>query len=1484
MAVSTIKTTQMTWGFLNSRLNREPIDSSSLNNSYTDLLWELNQTSSTYTIGEHNTGGSSNYYVGLITAVPYVNKGNGKNEDPNLKGPWYVTYCGLDPNEGTGKYAFTGHIDDVTTAQNTYYADRIVLRRELDYALDKSTVSPLLLGTYYTGVGMWYDSYTKAKEYLESGKELPEGTYFPTTSYAEIFNDYTNNVAKGTFSHAEGKNNTSNGEASHTEGIHNTASDPGTHAEGVNTSATMTAAHAEGYKTGGYGMYSHAEGNSSKSWAEASHSEGKETAVTALAAHAEGIRTVSAGIGSHVEGVDGVTYGNYSHVEGIKGKITSYGPGGHVEGAFCIVVAYAGHAEGCFTYVNGTYSHAEGYYTYATAEGAHSEGYNSYANDIYSHAEGYKSKAKGKGAHAEGGAANANEEYSHAEGNGTNANGQASHAEGFFTTAGSKGSHTEGTQTTVTGDNGHAEGNNSKVIGANGHAEGNYTIAGGNAHSEGNGTHAYGHASHAEGQGSTTTENATQAHAEGQDTLAHGHASHAEGQNTYVTGIWAHAEGYYNQSYANSSHVEGSYNYIGLSAIGTHVECVYNQAYAPYSHIIGTLNTIADSGAYSNVEGTYNQSYATYVHIEGSYNVIYEAGTYSHVEGAHNYSGAPISHIEGNLNASYITDDATSAPHIEGFGNTTYGSFSHVIGQGNIDYGKEHNSIEGISNISYGGANHIEGKFNKAMPTYDENDNTKIIAEPTYNHISGTNNLAYGSFNTIVGKYNVSYTECASLEGSYNIVSSACINEELIELTDFGDCHAEGVMTYASGEACHAEGEVTYASGEASHAEGLQTYALGVAAHAEGWRTTALGEAAHAEGYGTYGKGDYSHAEGWRTTAANMSSHAEGDYTIASGSTSHAEGQETFAIGFGSHTEGFHTFATGTGSHAEGYCVYTYNYWEHSNGMYNLSVKDSSHNQGGTLFTVGTGKSDDDRHNALAIYKDGTFNIDSKTNVTIKSAGYCLTYLGTDCITYVGKDCNLIVKDKLRISGYPVNIGTEDLPTYFVEDISTYIESSHSYIGSSSDTDIQGIYSVGLGKGIKTSYDSDIAVAQYNEDVPAYFVVGIGTDDTHRKNAFWISQSTESGYNGIAYFTDNIYVYGNAYDPGIYPDKKDEKSWDTLVTYNMYKTSYNKLYNTIDSKVGGFVEGTYFTQSIDEFTSTPTTSTLHYTTETFDNAANEWTTTAYERIIPQATAGALENDNVGTAGMMSARDKARLDSIWEGDKPICNIGISSGTWTVYCYDKTTVYSTTTSTGNLQVEYGFFVKWSGTWKWSCNATSQKPAERCAGSWGTTLQQKDVDSASYTSPLYTNTGSVCSQTIYAAKRGLMVSNGKIVPATGEDSASCSVSWSTYRMLFYGQIEQSIADDMDIAKISALKSAKITGRNWTVQYTADSSTCFVMAYPAAFGDISAIKKNGVEIVTTSFLRKGTVEYTNASGYKQNYIIYRSGTGTADMSITIS
>ena len=271
MAVKPIGTTALTWGSLLGRGNREPIDATQLNYSYTDLLWELNQRTVSYQIGANN-GGSGNYYAGLITAVPYVNEddkrkdshytvdanGNKKLETIDMKGPWYVSYKGTDKGRGTAKNKY-GFVPDGNP--NTYYADRIVLKQEMDYTLDNGFVRKTQLGTYYTGVGHWYDSYTKSKTYA-NGLECPDGVYFPTTSYAEIFNDYTYNVATGIFSHAEGERTKAIGQSSHAEGWNTTASGDSSHAEGWNTTASGDRSHAEGLVTTASGDYSHAEGDS----------------------------------------------------------------------------------------------------------------------------------------------------------------------------------------------------------------------------------------------------------------------------------------------------------------------------------------------------------------------------------------------------------------------------------------------------------------------------------------------------------------------------------------------------------------------------------------------------------------------------------------------------------------------------------------------------------------------------------------------------------------------------------------------------------------------------------------------------------------------------------------------------------------------------------------------------------------------------------------------------------------------------------------------------------------------------------------------------------------------------------------------------------------------------------------------------------------------------------------------------------------------
>lgn len=79
-------------------------------------------------------------------------------------------------------------------------------------------------------------------------------------SIGEIFNDYTNNIATGEYSHAEGCKTTASGDYSHAEGDNTKAYGLVSHAEGSYTKASGICSHAEGINTTASGHYSHARG------------------------------------------------------------------------------------------------------------------------------------------------------------------------------------------------------------------------------------------------------------------------------------------------------------------------------------------------------------------------------------------------------------------------------------------------------------------------------------------------------------------------------------------------------------------------------------------------------------------------------------------------------------------------------------------------------------------------------------------------------------------------------------------------------------------------------------------------------------------------------------------------------------------------------------------------------------------------------------------------------------------------------------------------------------------------------------------------------------------------------------------------------------------------------------------------------------------------------------------------------------------------
>lgn len=92
---------------------------------------------------------------------------------------------------------------------------------------------------------------------------------------AEIFNDLTNNIALGNYSHAEGQGTEARAVAAHAEGSLTVVNSAHGHAEGSETIVDGTNGHAEGYATKAIGSCSHAEGCGTETSSYAGHVEGK---------------------------------------------------------------------------------------------------------------------------------------------------------------------------------------------------------------------------------------------------------------------------------------------------------------------------------------------------------------------------------------------------------------------------------------------------------------------------------------------------------------------------------------------------------------------------------------------------------------------------------------------------------------------------------------------------------------------------------------------------------------------------------------------------------------------------------------------------------------------------------------------------------------------------------------------------------------------------------------------------------------------------------------------------------------------------------------------------------------------------------------------------------------------------------------------------------------------------------------------------------
>ena len=1296
MAVKPIGTTTLTWGSLLGRGNREPIDATQLNYSYTDLLWELNQRTVSYQIGTNN-GGSGNYYVGLITSVPYVNEDDKRKdshytidnennkvlETIDMKGPWYVSYKGTDKGRGTAQNKY-GFVPDGNP--NTYYADRIVLKQEMDYTLDSGFVRKTQLGTYYTGVGHWYDSYTKSKEYSNGKKELPDGTYFPTTSYAEIFNDYTNNVATGNFSHAEGKLTKVNGEASHGEGLSNTINALHAHAEGHRNTISGDDSHAEGRENIVSGEYAHAEGYKNEVQSNAGHAEGNATTVSGVNAHAEGNSTYihSNADNSHAEGTGSYTKGVNAHAENSSyangknshsgGEATAGGVNSFAHGIKSTlasgvnsVALVSGTASGNSSVaVKGTASGNDAIAITGVASGVNSISLNGTASgsnsvSIQGTAKSTDSIAIGQGSVAETGQGAMALIKGHATGQQSLAT-NVSNASGTNSVA--MNNSTANGEESVSMNNSTATGKGSTAIGSNTNASGEY--------------------SHTEGKGSITGANATAAHAEGNNTVANNESEHAQGK--YNVSDSKNSGTLF--TIGNGTANDNRHNIVGIYHNGD----INIEGKNTTNHNTGYFKTTVDGSHTEIVKGNYTQTIGT-VAKNNTCNIIVNGNT------TNRFNGTSDTRITG---ATYEGYDSTFISTTKGFksvyaydnvfnkvNKSSYNCIEESLGtytKGSItersdnnvylsapkicihgDATKDGTYVDISSDVSY-----VYGRRHTyiGQPVHDGTSITTTIKGTTINENSTTSNKTTNTNNeNVTGNSTIKVTGNTNLNtGSLDITSGVTnldLKETHIHVTN-------ELCVKSSTDACFKGNNNTFIGKDQEGNKGTNFYVTSSATGdltspnislnastkydenignksvtAKGTLTediTGIVTITNHNNYNTYTYGNsYTYVHG------NITDTVEGPRIIISDSTKTETTTNIVTItnknNYNNYTYGnSYTYVHGNITDAvEGERLVV---TKSSVNIHNLSNSTTS-TLGNTYQYTNTNKTDA-VHGTRSEITVGNVSITNKANIDITTSGAHTESIINERSVTVNKHDTLIVNSDGRtekitgekitqvVSGN-INAYTDSTHDTRLNTRGTYVETVHAYIGDKTNTVINGNYSIGLGQGIKVSSGTNTTVGKYNKDESSYFAVGIGTSDTNRKNAFWISQGTTDGTDGVGYFSNNTYVYGNTYDPGQYPSNKEDKSWSAVVTYNMYRNSYTYLYNTINDKFATFGTGTYFTYSIDGLTYTPTTNVFHWKTQIFDKSNNTWPKQSYSFTFTQA--------NHTNAGVMSAEDKRRLDSI-----------------------------------------------------------------------------------------------------------------------------------------------------------------------------------------------------------------------------------------------
>ena len=194
---------------------------------------------------------------------------------------------------------------------------------------------------------------------------------------------------------------------------------------------------------------------------------------------------------------------------------------------------------------------------------------------------------------------------------------------------------------------------------------------------------------------------------------------------------------------------------------------------------------------------------------------------------------------------------------------------------------------------------------------------------------------------------------------------------------------------------------------------------------------------------------------------------------------------------------------------------------------------------------------------------------------------------------------------------------------------------------------------------------------------------------------------------------------------------------------------------------------------------------------------------------------------------------------------------------------------TPNSRNPVLEFGYKAKFSGTYMWKHGVDTKNPTGVTSDSTFRDLPKEGVNSLTYSSSVLSANNTIKAK-IYAPKTGLIVVNGTVQPATGNDTTEASVSVVFRHRRYNGVATSNVASEGLLQGLSA--SELVTGRGTTINgITANGSQYYVYAYPSSLGDLSSIIQDGATPVLGAF-KKSTVQLTNAAGKQIQYNVYIS------------